>query len=132
MVKKINILLLSIIILLFIRHSAFTQSEIFDIPYSKQYRAYSCGQNSFRMVMAYWGKRLSKGKIFLMTGFRPSSIGTYEQIIKKKFKDFSSVEVKKILDSNHLLLKLIMSALCCLGLKHLSLNISNMAPLVGI
>ena len=39
--------------------------KVIEIPYSTQYRAYTCGHNSFRMVMGYWGTRLSRNEILL-------------------------------------------------------------------
>jgi len=81
-------------------------TSIFDIPYSRQYKAYSCGQNSFRMVMGYWRKRLSKTKIFFWTGFRPTSISTYKKIIEKKFPGFSTKEIPEEPDFKSLISEL--------------------------
>jgi len=87
--------ILSICIILMLLAPLHAKRVLFDIPYSKQYKAYSCGQNSFRMAMAYWHVRLPKSKIFLWTGYRPTSIQTFKDIIDKKYPGFATKEIPK-------------------------------------
>ena len=51
----------------------FAAEKVLTIPYSRQTRAYSCGQNSFRMVMGYWGTSLEKAQIFGITGYNATN-----------------------------------------------------------
>lgn len=55
--------------------------EVLEIPYSKQYRAYSCGHNSLRMVLGYWGMRLSRPKIIQYLGVGGSNGETMEKFV---------------------------------------------------
>jgi len=86
---------LFIFVLILFTTQIFAESAFFDIPLSRQSKAYSCGQNSFRMVMGYWGERLSMLEIFSQTGYNPTSVKTFQKIIKDKYKKYNLQFIKK-------------------------------------
>lgn len=61
---------------------------ILDIPYSKQFQAFTCGHESFRMVLAHWGQRESREKILVLMGASGSNGDEIEELIKSHYKDF--------------------------------------------
>jgi len=85
----------SVVIFTMAVNSAWAESSYFDVPLSRQSKAYSCGQNSFRMVMGYWGTRLSRTDIFFKTGFNATSTATFDALVKKEYKNFKFEYVKK-------------------------------------
>ena len=67
---------------------AFGQKKVFDIPYSKQMQAFTCGHESFRMVMAYWGKRLSLQEVMGSLGSNGTTVNQFEDYVGRRFSDF--------------------------------------------
>ncbi|MES0491613.1 MAG: C39 family peptidase [Leptospirales bacterium] len=92
--KKSRRALLSFVFIL-LTTQLFAESAFFDIPLSRQSKAYACGQNSFRMVMGYWGERLPMLEIFSETGYNPTSGKTFQKIIKEKYKKYEIKFIKK-------------------------------------
>ena len=94
--KKVFILLL----ILFCCAAFLTAEEkVLTIPYSNQSKAYSCGQNSFRMVMGYWGTDLSKSQIFGYTGYNATNSKLLKGIVGKYFPYFTFKQISKSIDS---------------------------------
>ena len=84
-----------LLIVFFLGQQVVPADSVLDIPYSHQWRTYSCGQNSFRMVMGFWGERLEKGWIFFLTGYNASHSRMFEEIVDNHFPDFAFREVDK-------------------------------------
>ena len=95
--KAVNFTIIVVIAL--ISSSLWAESSYFDIPLSRQKKAYSCGQNSFRMIMGYWGNRLSKTDIFFKTGFNATSTATFEALVKKEYKQYKFEYIRKDMPS---------------------------------
>ena len=87
------------IILFFVTAGFASAEKVITIPYSNQTKAYSCGQNSFRMVMGYWGTDLTKAQIFGYTGYNATNSKLLNEIISKNFPDFAFQEITKSVDS---------------------------------
>ena len=62
--------------------------KVLDIPYSHQSQAFTCGHESLRMVLAYWGKRESREKILMRLGANGSTPDAIEGIIKRHYPEF--------------------------------------------
>ncbi len=93
--------ILPIYFFIFVAISIYGESEekVLTIPYSRQLKAYSCGQNSFRMVMGYWGVDLTKAEIFRLTGYRATTIKDFERIVEAHFPDFEFRKLEKNIES---------------------------------
>lgn len=68
--------------------AAGAEEKVLTIPYAKQTKAYACGQNSFLMIMGYWGAGLSKQELFAMTGYNPTTSKMFEDIIAGRFPEY--------------------------------------------
>lgn len=68
--------------------SLIAAQKLLDIPFSHQSQAFTCGHESLRMVLGYWGKRESREEILLRLGANGSNADTMEKVIKKYYKDF--------------------------------------------
>lgn len=77
----------------------FAASKFLDVPYSRQFQAFTCGHESLRMVLAYWGKRESREKILLAIGANGTTVPVLRQVVKKKFKEFQADVVPANLDA---------------------------------
>ncbi len=99
MKKSALFLLLSIVLLLLTAVSVSAKENVLTIPFSRQTRAYGCGQNTFRMIMGYWGERLPIERIYGYTGFNSSTRRDFQNIIKRHFSDFQFKEIDKNIDS---------------------------------
>jgi hypothetical protein len=64
-------------------------TKVFDIPYSKQMNAFTCGHENFRMVMAYWDKRLSLQEVMGSLGSHGTTVTQFEDYVKRRFGDFN-------------------------------------------
>jgi hypothetical protein len=87
---------------------ALGQKKVFDIPYSKQMQAFTCGHESFRMVMAYWGKRLSLQEVMGSLGSNGTTVNQFEDYVGRRFGDFKFEwvpvnfdSIKKQIDLGH-------------------------------
>jgi hypothetical protein len=69
--------------------------KLLDIPFSRQDKAYTCGHESLRMVLGYWGKRESLETIMMRIGANGSSTDAIEKIVKKHYPEFK-VELVKV------------------------------------
>ena len=97
--KKPALFCIVIVLLLLSVLSVSAKEKVLTIPYSRQTRAYGCGQNTFRMIMGYWGERLPIERIYGYTGFNSSTRRDFQNIIKKHFTDFQFKEINKDIDS---------------------------------
>ena len=79
--------------------SSISAEKVLIIPYSQQMKAYSCGQNSFRMIMGYWGTRLTKAQIFMITGYNATNSKVMREMVGKHFPDFTFQPIDKSIDS---------------------------------
>jgi hypothetical protein len=68
---------------------------VLKIPFSHQTKAYGCGQNSFRMVMGYWGEDIEKAKLYGYTGYNPTTTKDFQKIIKDRYSDFRFKKLDK-------------------------------------
>ncbi len=75
--------------------SSAAAEKVLTVPFSQQMRAYSCGQNSFRMVMGYWGTSLTKARIFRITGYNATNSKIMQKMVEKHFLDFTFQPVDK-------------------------------------
>jgi hypothetical protein len=66
----------------------FAAQKLLDIPYSNQHQAFTCGHESLRMVLGYWGKRESREAILMRLGANGSNSNSMEKVIKTHYKDF--------------------------------------------
>ncbi len=100
-----------ILLLLGCLHSSqvLAKSKILEVPYSRQYRAFSCGHNSFRMLMGYWGVRLSRQRIIDNVGVSGTNGDMLNAYVKRKYsRDFNFLfvsnsvhSIKKEIDRGH-------------------------------
>lgn len=67
---------------------AFGAQKLLDVPFSHQSQAFTCGHESLRMVLGYWGKRESREEILMRLGANGSNGETIEKVIKRHYKDF--------------------------------------------
>ena len=67
---------------------AFGAQKLLDVPFSHQSQAFTCGHESLRMVLGYWGKRESREEILMRLGANSSNAELIEKVIKKHYKDF--------------------------------------------
>lgn len=96
---KRNIFLPVVFLAVIALTSAVAEEKVLTIPYSKQTKAYACGQNSFLMVMGYWGSDLSKPELFGMTGYNPTTSRQFQEIVNGKFPEFRYEEIDREIDS---------------------------------
>ncbi|MEI6833463.1 MAG: C39 family peptidase [bacterium] len=68
--------------------TAFGAQKLLDVPFSHQSQAFTCGHESLRMVLAYWGKRESREEILMRLGANSTNAEIIEKVIKKDYKDF--------------------------------------------
>jgi uncharacterized protein YaiE (UPF0345 family) len=89
-VVSLKFFLLVSLSLLLASEDALAKSKILEVPYSKQYRAFSCGHNTFRMMMGYWGQRLSRQRIIDNVGIGGSNGDNFNRYVKSKWSsDFN-------------------------------------------
>jgi len=79
----------------FITEPLMAAQKLLDIPFSRQDKAYTCGHESLRMVLGYWGKRESLESIMMLIGANGSSTDEIEKVVKKHYRDFK-VELVKV------------------------------------
>lgn len=85
---KKRLLVLTIFVKLFVTNTAVAAEKILDVPYSRQFQAFTCGHESLRMVLGYWGKRESREEILMRIGANGSAPQTVEKVIKTHYPEF--------------------------------------------
>jgi len=99
-VKRTFFIIFVVIVLgIFIAAGICAEEKVITIPFSKQTKAYSCGQNSFLMIMGYWGSDLTKPQLFGMTGYNPTTSQHFEDIINSKYSGYHFEIVDRTIDA---------------------------------
>jgi hypothetical protein len=91
--------LLAVLIGLILWTNITAEEKVLTIPYSKQDRAYACGQNSFLMIMGYWGSGLTKRQLFGMTGYNPTTSKAFEDIVASRFPEYTYEVIERKIET---------------------------------
>lgn len=73
--------------------NALAAEKILILPYSKQFQAFTCGHESLRMVLGYWGRKESRERILLQLGANGSNADRVEDVVKANYPEFKFAKV---------------------------------------
>lgn len=86
--RTLLILIMVVIAQVIVPNSLMAAQKILDVPFSRQMNAFTCGHESLRMVLGYWGKRESLEAIMMRIGANGSTTDVIEKVVKKHYPEF--------------------------------------------